>query len=69
MTTRSGHKWLVIYGPHGPYVARRDSPAATEARQQGARATKFRTLGGAWRKVAQAREATSIADPTASPVR
>lgn len=60
MTTRSGHKWLVIYGPHGPYVARHDSPAAIEARQQGVSMSKFiRTLGGAWRKMKRVREVTA----------
>lgn len=59
MTTRAGHKWVVIYSLFGPYVARRDSPAAKEARQLGAMVSKFRTLGGACTKMRQLRAATA----------
>jgi hypothetical protein len=51
VTTREGHKWLVVYSLFGPYVVRRDSPAAEEARECGAPAAKFRTLGGAYARL------------------
>ena len=57
VTTREGRKWVVVYSIHGPFVARRDSPAAREARKFGTPLAKFRTLGGACAKMRLVREA------------
>jgi len=56
MTTRDGQKWLIIHGLGPPFVARRDSPAAKEARRNGALTVKFRTLRGACRVLRLSRD-------------
>ena len=55
VTTRSGHKWLLVYGVFGPFVARRDSPAAHAARREGLRRVRFPTLGRAYHQLQLAR--------------
>jgi len=63
VTTRAGSKWLLVYDERGVYVARRDSPAAEEARAGGAAVAKFRTLGGAYARLRRDRGAVVQSSP------
>ena len=55
MTTRTRHKWLLIYATRTSFVARSDSPAAQQAKRDEVVTSKFRTLGGAYAKLRQLR--------------
>ena len=48
MTTRDGHKWVVLRNPGGPYVAARsDSEYARRYKRDGVLVGTFRTMQAA----------------------
>lgn len=54
MTTRDGHKWVVLRNPGGPYVAARsDSEYVRRYKREGVLVGTFRTMKAA---VARARQ-------------